>query len=453
MNNLFRINKDNVQDFLVNYKSTYKTIKNNNPEQDKKKKIIDKPNQINMFNQINMLNIKKNNIISIEPEQINYKKYNYNYDNLKKKDDEIELDHKNINNKNTFIINNSINEITKLSSINNNLNVNKKKSKSGEKILWEFGKSGIKIEKLKKSMIKNLAIFTYIHKIFVDFIDRNKSLNLSNIFEYFKNLSDNIDKPIYSNSKGNLNIFDNSIYCKLDKKKISGIYKIIDCGYAKLFDPNINEEYLRKNKIPNLDSILSYSDNIKHFSKIIKIFHNQNLFKSKSNSLGDLNWINLINEFLPTILLNIEEKKDIFNFESKKFSFYVKIYQTHTKAFVIDKNKKLIYYINTIENNSKNSGYLFFYVYELNSKYKIISYSYDDIKNKLILQKNKFDNKLVQSQNQNQNQNQSQNISSFEEISSDNDSKYKYDNSKTVSDNLSNLSNFTNLSKDNKKYL
>lgn len=490
MNNLFRINQNNVQDFLDNYnKSTYKTIKNSSTKVNNKTKITNKPkskpyptlnnisNQISMQNQIQLQNINQINKKGLELEHDIEKKYNYNYnyENIKKKD-EIEIDFKNKNiitnnnniignNKNTFQINNSVNEIGNKIFSQNNVTIKKKESKSGEKILWEFGKSGIKMEKLKKPMVKNLAILSYVHKIFVDFIDRNKSVNLSEVFEHFKTKSDNIDKPIYSSSKGNLNILANSIYLNLDKKKISGMYKLVDCGYVKLFDSNITEEYLRKNKIPNLDSILSHSDNIKHFSKIIKIFNNPNLFKSKSNSMGELNWINLINEFLPEILLNFDEKKDIFDFESKKFSFYIKIYETHSKAFVIDKNTKLIYFINTLENYSKNNGYLFFYVCELDSKYKIITYSMEEIKNKLEnkkqleqdsleLQEQQEQIELQQEQKSNLEQElqvikelnekdeKSFDISSIEQISTENESKYKCDSLST----LSTLSTFSAFS-------
>ena len=79
--------------------------------------------------------------------------------------------------------------------------------------------------------------------------------------------------------------------------KISGFYKIIDCGFIKFYDIKINDEYLNKNKIPNIDSILNHSDNINHILKIIKIFINQDNFKTKSNHMGNINFLNLIEQY------------------------------------------------------------------------------------------------------------------------------------------------------------
>jgi hypothetical protein len=252
--------------------------------------------------------------------------------------------------------------------------------------------------KLKKPMIKNLAIMFYIHNIFVDFVDKYNSVNLSNIFEQLKNISDNIDKPICSNNIGELNILNNTIYLKLFKNKISGNYQIKDCGYVKFFDIVITEDYLKKNKIPNYDSFLAHTDNIKHICKIIKILSDSSGFKTKSNGFGSssglgvsnkldieqINWSGLIENFLPEILQGIHDKNDIFNFDSnKKFCFYIKVYSSYTKAFIIDKKTKLIYYINSIENHSKPNGYLFYYVFELDSNYNIQTHSIEDIKNKL----------------------------------------------------------------------
>ena len=42
-----------------------------------------------------------------------------------------------------------------------------------------------------------------------------------------------------------------------------------------------------------------------------------------------------------------------------------------TIAFIIDKKEKLLYFFNSIETNS--SGYIFFYILNVDSKYKIIN--------------------------------------------------------------------------------
>ena len=167
-------------------------------------------------------------------------------------------------------------------------------------------------------------------------------------------------------------IDDKNIYIKLLKNNISGIYKIIDCGFLKFFVINIINDFLKKNKIPNLESIVNYSDNIKHFSKIIKILSDIKNYKFKVNCTGKLSFTNLIDTYLPDILLELNLKKDIFEYD-KNLTFYIKVYDTHTIAFIIDKLSKLIYYICTIENNSKLSEYIFFYIFELDDDYKIIN--------------------------------------------------------------------------------
>jgi len=274
--------------------------------------------------------------------------------------------------------NNTINEIKNI--INNKNNITDKIKNIAKtnynfdpnnilnnKILWKFGKSKIKTENFKKYMSKNLAILYFLNEIFVDFIINNSSLELNNINSFFNN-----NTIIFSNKKGSIKLIDKQIYININKEKISGIYKIKDCGYLKFSDININEDYLKINKIPDLDSILNYSNDFEYIFKIIKIFNNFENIKTKINCYGDLNFLNLIHENLSTIF-NFNNNNDFFK-SCENFSFYIKVYDTHSKAFIIDNNTNLIYYISSLENYKDCSGYLFFYILELDLKCKIISY-------------------------------------------------------------------------------
>ena len=288
-----------------------------------------------------------------------------------------------------------INEINIDNKIHNNgkvsgeKNTNEKENIS-KKIIWEFGKSGIKIEKLKKYQSRNLAIFFYLNSIFIDFIDYYPGINLSDIIEKFNdpliNTQCDITKCLYWNNFGSILLKSNELFVRITRDKLNGIYKILDCGYFKFYDVDIDDDILNKFKIPNLNSLLAHNDNTKHLVKILKILQlaqthinthinthtKTNLFKTKSNFLNQMDFEDVIKYLLPEIINKINNKEDIFKL-SNNFTFYIKMYDTHTKAFLIDKSSKLIYYWISIENFSKPMGYLFMYVMELDSKYKILN--------------------------------------------------------------------------------
>ena len=286
------------------------------------------------------------------------------------------------------------------------LNVNKTLDK---KVIWEYGKSGIKIDKLKKYQSKNLAILFYINSLFIDFIDYYPGLILNEIIDKFKNDNDNhnnnndndtsIDKQknnnltkcLYWNNFGSILLKSNDLFIKITRDKLNGIYKILDCGYFKFYDININEELLNKYKIPNLNLLLTHPDNVKYFFKIIKIFEltqskintnsnkkyfNTNIFKTRSNFLNQIDFDDILKYLLPEIIEKINNKENLFDV-SNKFTFYIKMYDTHTKAFLIDRNTKLFYYWISVENFSKPIGYLFMYVIELDSKCRLLNYDKD----------------------------------------------------------------------------
>jgi hypothetical protein len=374
MNNLFRITKDNIDNIFIEYK---------NKQENKivlKTKIKTKNNNNNNINQENI----DKNIIK------NYKINTNNFNcEIKKNDDD----------------NNQISNNIK----NNNDDINDKK------VILEYGKSGIKLDKLKKYMKKNLSILSSIDNIIKSFLDFNPNLKLNSLFEnkITKNNINNENK-IFWNEIGTINIESNKF---LNLSINNNKYNIIDCGYIKLYDLKFTEEFINKNKIPSLNSIFTFSENIKHFSKLIKLVNYTDKYKIKINQLGNCDLIDIISQNIPSIITKINDKQNIFELD-KNFTFYIKVYKTHTTSFIIDKIDKMIYYFNSVENNS--SGYIFFYVVKLDSKYKIIDLNKIE-QNKIEqnkIEQNKIDiksnkkKKIVKLKN-NINKNKSSSISDF----------------------------------------
>ena len=107
--------------------------------------------------------------------------------------------------------------------------------------------------------------------------------------------------------------------------------------------------------------------------KLIKLIVHTDKYKTKINQFGKFDLKYIISQNIQSIILNINEKNNLFNSTDKKYTFYIKVSETKTTAFIIDKETKIICYINSIEKNS--SGYIFFYVMSLDSKYKIINHN------------------------------------------------------------------------------
>jgi len=398
MNNFFRITQDNVDNFFIGYD---KNIKNNLTHQhnNKSNKILkihnDTNKQINPQlkpSQINF-NYEKKNIID------NIVKNNFNCEIIKTKTENqpesINLIQKNLNNK----INTNYQ--------NDNIKSREKINNEEKKIIFEYGKSGIKLDRLKKSMKQNYNILYAVNNMVLDYLNFNPKINLNELLKKLTNkVNSNIanipneipNKKIHWNKDGEIIIESNKFFNIIlqDEKKIKK-YNLIDFGYVKIYGITFTDEYINKQKIPSLNSIITFSDNIKHFLKIIKLFAHTDKFKIKINQFGNNNIQNIITENIPSIILNLNEKKNLFNSNDNKYTFYIKIYHTNTTAFVIDKEEKIIYYFNSIEKNS--SGYIFFYVMALDSKYKIINFNKNNEKNnkKNNIQSNKIKNNNIKS--------------------------------------------------------
>ena len=410
MNNLFRITKNNVDDFFIEYqKNKNNKNENNKTENNKNNKTKKNLNEKKSYKILKTYNDKVNtNEIIISRNNLNFKnKINKEILNHTKPL-EVNFNYEKNNKTNDTTINNNFNcEIKKnvyetqiigskknfnFNNSNNNKNNKNENLKSKEnikslsnknKIILEFGKSSIKLDRLKKSMKHNFNIFSLINQIIISFINFNPKLKLNNLFKIYneKNQNkENINK-IHWNSKGEIIIESNSFLNVIINDKIKNTdekynlkkYNLIDFGYIKLYGITFTEEFINKNKIPSLDSIIKFSDNIRHFLKLIKLLSYTNKYKIKINQLGNYNFYDVIYKNLPSIILNINEKKNLFDSTDKKYTFYLKILETKTISFIIDKEEKIIFYINSIEKNT--SGYIFFYVMALDSKYKIIDYN------------------------------------------------------------------------------
>lgn len=373
MNNLFRITKDNVSDIFIEY-SKNKNIHETEKNLKKKQKILKIKN-----------NVGEPNIIKpqLKP-QINSIIPNFGYEkNVQPSNVHI---NKNFNCEIEKILNDNIENETKLkiNQTNNTYNdlpissVSSQTTNNVNKIILEYGKSAIKPDVLKKSMSKNLNILSHIDELIRNFLDCNPKLNLNTLIDKNENNSNNSsinsNNKIYYNNSGKITIenkkkFNIELYDKKSNKEKK--YNLIDFGYIKLYDINFTHEFVNKHKIPSFESIITFSDNIKHFLKLIKLLEYTDKYKIKINQLNNTIIQDIIYKNLPSIITGISEKKNLFNSTDKKFTFYIKIMVEKTTAFIIDKKEKLLYFFNSIETNS--SGYIFFYVLNVDSKYKIIN--------------------------------------------------------------------------------
>jgi len=421
MNNLFRITKDNVNNFFIEYSKNKQNNENNHKTKTKSKSQTIK--ELNFDSNLNISKyLEKNNIII---EQIYNQnklgkdnqpiKANFNYEkkqnnqqnsNIKELNFNCEIKKTKTYTPDTKIINKIIDndkqELTKKQYIDATKDKSNISSVGGKKNLFEYGKSGIKIDRLKKSMKYNLNVLSSIDNMIKSFLDFNPKLKLNTILSDNKN-NLNTGKKIHFNGDGQISIENNmffnvNLYDKKNNYNDNQKYKkynLIDFGYIKIYDVKFTEEFINRHKIPSFNSIITFSDNIKHFLKIIKLFEYHDKYKIKINQFGNHNLGEIFLKHLPSIILNIDEKKNLFNSSDNKFTFHMKITETKTTAFIIDKEEKIMCYLNSVEKNL--SGYIFFYIIALDSKYKIINLNKlnltkkDNVKTKKVkIEKNQY---------------------------------------------------------------
>jgi hypothetical protein len=273
------------------------------------------------------------------------------------------------NNDNKFIIsNNKSNKLIKLKDdINeynpltlNNKTETKNKKNDNKLLYWEYGNSGFKLKNFTKTMNKNLAIMYYIDKVFQDFLLTSDN-SYNKLFTSEDLLTYNFNKNIITSNNKNVSV-------KINHDKINGEYEIIAAGVSTITNILIDENDLKKKKVPDLDSILSHINNIKQILKMLNILNLFNKFTiTNNNSDSTFDLQNIIKNTQEIIL---ENKNNLLK-SNKHTAFYIKIYDTSGKAFIIDNNKEIIYYISESEENNKI--YIRYYIFKINNNGKIIS--------------------------------------------------------------------------------
>lgn len=415
MNNLFRITKDNVDNYLHEYNKYKKNkiIKNTqvpNNKNNKKEliKIKTQAQPISIFDKVDINEFIKSAQYNKFNQPVHLMQHTLQKEQVKQEEQTKQIQPNTINNNNYKNIQNILNEkkyfnceiknnnpnnINKLIEKNNISNLINKNYESDDKnkIIFEYGKSGIKLDKLKKSMSKNLKILNKIDEMIRNFLDFNPKLKLFTLIkDELENQNETNAQKIHWNNMGQI-IIESNKYFNIEFNEKNKKYNLVDFGYIKIFDINFTNEFVLKHRIPTIDSIISFSDNIRHFLKLIKLLEYTNKYKIKINQLkinnyDKTNLIDIIYQNLPEILINISEKKNIFNSLDKKFTFYFKITMEKTIGFILDKKDKLLHYFSSIENNE--SGYVFFYTVEIDSDYKIINLNRIKKQNKQIIKNN-----------------------------------------------------------------
>lgn len=231
---------------------------------------------------------------------------------------------------------------------------------------WEYGNSGIKIKHFNNIMGKNLSILYYIDKTFSQLLDE-KNINIRKMFgkNFSQSYSINSSKIICSNTKVSID---------LSHGKISGHYNIIAAGSTIISNIKILPEEIKKFRVPDLNSVLNDLDNIKQIIKLTNILNLYNNFDMK-NDFSDpaLNFYTIVTNSLSVIneYRDKDKEKKLLKSSSSN-ALYIKIYDTHGKAFIIDSVNKLIYYITEKELIKERKIILKYYVFPLNEYYKII---------------------------------------------------------------------------------
>jgi hypothetical protein len=361
-----QINKElnNINNKIKNFNSdtSEESEKSEKLKETKFKKKSNKKQIIETSNQDKIKNL--NNNINIENQLNN----NNNNENVNKNGNKNENDNENVNeNENdNDNVNDNVNE-----NENDNVNENendilsqKKPSNniSNKKLFyWEYGNSGIKIKEFNKIMCNNLAILYYINKIFEDYFSVNKSeTSISDFFDTSSNKFSCEYGMMYSKNNSIVNV-------KLEKTKLNGLYNIIAAGRTIISNITIDNDDLNNLQIPDLDSLLNNITNINYIMNIINILSIQKY--DIINNSSDENF---------TIDVFINSISDIINISSPKLlksnntsAFYIKIYETYGKAFIIDYKNKLIYYIYENQDYDNQLVYINYYILKIDNRLRI----------------------------------------------------------------------------------
>lgn len=260
-------------------------------------------------------------------------------------------------------ISNSSNEFSSSCSSDSSTYKSSKSSSyipSETKFYWEYGNTGLKIKEFKKKMKRNLSIMYYIDRLFNEYVDSILTNSYSKLFAPNSN-SD------YKLKTGNIKGSNGKVTATILHKKLSGNFNVLEAGFITLSDLDIADRDLKRNSIPNLDSILKHTDNIYHIAKIIKIFNLHEKMTIKSNlSNNNMNLENIslgANSYLDDLIKKDKKKKILKS--NKRSGFYIKMYNNNGKGFIIDESHNTIYYIAVNINFDSGSINLRYYAFEI----------------------------------------------------------------------------------------
>jgi len=229
---------------------------------------------------------------------------------------------------------------------------------SDTKIYWTCGNRGIKIENFNSIMSKNLSIMFIVDNIFNEYIDSVLSNSYSKLFDKETNTKIELNSGFIESNFGKVSA--------TIKDKFSGKYNILEASFVTLNNIKLTDKDLKNNSIPNLQSLLSHTDNNYHTSKILKLFSFNdkiNLIENLSNKNNNFNLFNKnANQYISE-LVEKGNKKKIFK-SNKCTGFYIKIYNNNAKAFFIDEKNNLIYYIASNINFTASSINIRYYTFE-----------------------------------------------------------------------------------------
>lgn len=233
-------------------------------------------------------------------------------------------------------------------------------SPSETKFYWEYGNTGLKIREFKKKMSRNLSIMYYVDRLFNEYIETI----LTNSYSKLYNPSTNSN---YKLKSGNIKAYKGKVTATITHKKLTGSFNVLEAGFMTITDVKLTDKDLKKNSIPNLDSILGHKDNIYHITKIIKLFNLHKKMTVKSNlsnkNMSLENITSTANSYVDTLIKKDKKKKILRS--DKNSGFYIKMYNNHGKGFIIDSVNNIIYYIAVNINFKSSNINLRYYAFEI----------------------------------------------------------------------------------------
>ncbi len=242
-----------------------------------------------------------------------------------------------------------------------------------KKIYWEYGNSGLKTKEFGKKQSKNLGILQNIDKVFLCYSDLK-----------FNSLEKLFNPSAKSECKFGDNIICSDpeipgVLVKLDPDEFgleAGTYQVLGTSFTTISNIKIEEKHLSKNRIPEFDNFIGRLDNLKEIFKIIGILSIKDKFKIRSNSSSEeFSFESVLSGYknlFETFKSDGNEKKLLKS--NSDYAFYVKIYESESKGFVIDGQNGLIYYVVSNENFKTGTIFLRYYCMKISSSFKIKKY-------------------------------------------------------------------------------